>query len=73
MAGCSGSLRERPTARESNQAPELGKLPRPDGNGEREYQPIERQRRTASRNVNPNAVVNAADDGMKLSGAGDRQ
>ena len=53
-------------AREADQAPELGKLLRRDGNGERKYQPVERQRLDATRNIDADAVMSAADDGMKL-------
>jgi hypothetical protein len=57
--------RKRLPAREADQAPELGELPRRDSNGEREYQPIEQQRLDATRNVDADAIMDAADDGMK--------
>src|SRR3546814_15516526 len=49
----------------------LGKLPRRDSDREREYQPIERQRLHATRNVDADAMMNAANDGMKLLIPGD--
>ena len=58
--------REGLAARKASQLPEFGKLPRRDSNSEREYQPVERQRLNATRNVDADAVMNAADDGMKL-------
>ncbi len=65
--------RERLTTCEADQAPELGNLPRRDGNGEWEYQPVERQRLDATRNVDADAVMNAPDDGMKLPIPGDSE
>jgi hypothetical protein len=63
--------RERLAPREADQAPELGKLLRRDRDGERKYQPVERQRLNPTRNVDADAVINAADDGMKLPIPGD--
>ncbi len=63
--------RERLAAREGNQAPELGKLLWGNRDGEREYQPIERQCRIASGNVDADTMMNAADNGMKSTAARD--
>lgn len=59
---------------EGDQTPKLDKLLRRDRDGKGEYQPIERQRRRArGNNINANAMMDAADDNMKLSVIGDRQ
>lgn len=47
--------------------PERSKLPWRDGDSEREYQPIDRQRLDNTRNVDADTVMNAAYNSVKLA------
>jgi len=52
------------------EAPKIGKLFGRHGNGKGKYQPIKRQS-LASRNIEADAVVNAADHRVKTSASSD--
>lgn len=64
MARCRPIHREGLTTRKSDEAPELGKLPRRNGDRERKNQPVERRRYATPDNINATSVMDSADDRM---------